>query len=208
MKLITKALPSRKALLVQGALSALLAPKLASDAKLDLSLALDGVTRSNFKAKKPAIAKSLEKALGGKLAQDEGLGEVVEAVAELLDNLEGVQSGEPDDDDLSADEEPEEGKKDDEKEPKGLDAEEAGGKLKAAGLDEETCKKVVDALFGAGEEPEKKDEPEAKDEDKVDQKAMDAKLAVVRSLGIHNVSVWVLGGQNPWFSARSLRSGG
>lgn len=44
--------------------------------------------------------------------------------------------------------------------------------------------------------------------DYVDQKAMDAKLAVVRSLGIHNVSVWVLGGQNPWFSARSLRSGG
>jgi hypothetical protein len=41
--------------------------------------------------------------------------------------------------------------------------------------------------------------------DYVDQKAMDAKLAVVRSLGIHNVSVWVLGGGNPWFSARTLR---
>ena len=41
--------------------------------------------------------------------------------------------------------------------------------------------------------------------DYVDQQAMDAKLAVVRSLGIRNVSVWVLGGDNPWFSARALR---
>ena len=42
--------------------------------------------------------------------------------------------------------------------------------------------------------------------DYVDQKAMDAKLAVVESLGIHNVTVWVLGGDNPWFSARALRA--
>jgi hypothetical protein len=42
--------------------------------------------------------------------------------------------------------------------------------------------------------------------DYVDQKAMDAKLAVVEKIGIHNVSVWVLGGDNPWFSARALRT--
>jgi spore germination protein YaaH len=42
--------------------------------------------------------------------------------------------------------------------------------------------------------------------DYTDQKAMDAKLAVVEQLGIHNVSVWVLGGDNPWFSARALRT--
>jgi Glycosyl hydrolases family 18 len=41
--------------------------------------------------------------------------------------------------------------------------------------------------------------------DYVDQKSMDAKLAVVEKLGIRNVSVWVLGGDNPWFSARALR---
>ena len=35
---------------------------------------------------------------------------------------------------------------------------------------------------------------------------MDAKLAVVESLGIRNVTVWVLGGDNPWFSARALRT--
>jgi glycosyl hydrolase family 18 (putative chitinase) len=44
--------------------------------------------------------------------------------------------------------------------------------------------------------------------DYVDQHALDAKLAVVRSLGVRDVSVWVLGGGNPWFSARALRSGG
>lgn len=42
--------------------------------------------------------------------------------------------------------------------------------------------------------------------DYTDQKAMDAKLAVVEKLGIRNVSVWVLGGDNPWFSARALRA--
>lgn len=173
MKLTTKALPSRKALLLQGALSGLLVGKLAADASLDLSPALDGVTRANFKAKKTAIAKAVEKSLKGKLAQDEELGELVENVAEMIDSLTDVQSGEPDDDDLSADEDPE-SEKDKKDEPKGLDAEAAGGKLKEAGMDEETCKKVMDALFGAGE-PEKKDKP-AEDEDKVDQKAMDAAI--------------------------------
>jgi hypothetical protein len=44
--------------------------------------------------------------------------------------------------------------------------------------------------------------------DYTDQQAMDAKLAVVEKLGIRNVSVWVLGGNNPWFSKRALRSVG
>ena len=42
--------------------------------------------------------------------------------------------------------------------------------------------------------------------DYVDQKAMDAKLAVIERMAIHNVSVWVLGGDNPWFSPRALRN--
>jgi hypothetical protein len=42
--------------------------------------------------------------------------------------------------------------------------------------------------------------------DYADQRAMDAKLAVVESMGIHQVSVWVLGGDNPWFSAQALRA--
>jgi spore germination protein YaaH len=40
--------------------------------------------------------------------------------------------------------------------------------------------------------------------DYCDQTAMDAKLAVVESLGVHNISVWALGGSNPWFSQQAL----
>lgn len=189
MKLITKALPSRKALLVQGALSALLAPKLATDAKLDLSLALDGVNRSNFKAKKAAIASSLEKALNGKLAQDEGLGEVVEAVAELLDNIEGVQSGAPDDDDLSADEDETETKSaetkpDGDKPAEAKDEGDLSEKLKAAGLSDEEIAKVCAALKPAqdGEtvetKPDAEKPAETKDEgEKFEKAAMDAAIA-------------------------------
>ncbi|MER8047552.1 glycosyl hydrolase family 18 protein [Streptomyces sp. NPDC094032] len=36
--------------------------------------------------------------------------------------------------------------------------------------------------------------------DYVDQQALDSKLALVRGLGVNNVSVWVLGGGNHWFS--------
>jgi hypothetical protein len=39
--------------------------------------------------------------------------------------------------------------------------------------------------------------------DYTDQAGMDAKLDVLRELGVTHVSVWVLGG-NPWFSAAAL----
>ncbi|GAA1251425.1 hypothetical protein GCM10009665_47640 [Kitasatospora nipponensis] len=44
--------------------------------------------------------------------------------------------------------------------------------------------------------------------DYVDQTALDSKLALVRSLGVSNVSVWALGGGNAWFSAGALGGGG
>jgi len=37
--------------------------------------------------------------------------------------------------------------------------------------------------------------------DYVDQTALDSKLALAESLGVSNISVWVLGGGNPWFSS-------
>lgn len=175
----TKALRSRHALLVQGAVAALLAPKLAADTSIDLSGALEGVTRKTFKAKKASIAEGVKKAVTGKLANDEGIGEVVENVVELLDNLADVTSGGTDEDDLAGADEEQTGETKDK--PQGLDAEAAGEKLKAAGLDEETCKKAMDALFGAKDadpDPEKKDPPEgAKDEEKVDKSAMDAAIS-------------------------------
>ncbi|MFI9718482.1 glycosyl hydrolase family 18 protein [Streptomyces sp. NPDC052396] len=40
--------------------------------------------------------------------------------------------------------------------------------------------------------------------DYADQSTMDARLAQLTRLGVRHVSVWVLGGGNPWFSAKAL----
>lgn len=157
----TKALRSRQALLVQGALAALLAPKLAADASIDLSGALDGVNRANFKARKAMIAKALEKGLKGKLAQDEGIGEVVENVVELLDNLADVTSGDPDEDELGA---ADDGESDEEK--KAREDKDAADKKAADEAEAEAKKKAEDEAEAA-----KKDDGE-----KVDKSAMDAAI--------------------------------
>lgn len=84
----TQALSSRKALMVQGALAAFLAPKLAADAQIDIGPALRGVDAKNYGSKKATIASRLQSITKGKLAADADLGEV----AELLEQLEDVQS--------------------------------------------------------------------------------------------------------------------
>eukprot|EP01037_Dinobryon_pediforme_P019159 gene19159-19533_t len=81
---------SRKAALLQGASLAYLAPKLASDAKLDLGSVFAGITTKNFKAKKPAIVADVTKKVAGKLAQDADLADF----AKLLDSLEDVEPAE------------------------------------------------------------------------------------------------------------------
>ncbi|MEV5504881.1 glycosyl hydrolase family 18 protein [Streptomyces orinoci] len=43
--------------------------------------------------------------------------------------------------------------------------------------------------------------------DYADQTTMDARLALLTRLGVRHVSVWVLGGGNPWFSAKALSGG-
>jgi hypothetical protein len=164
----TKALPSRKALIVQGALSALLAPKLAADSKIDLGLVLGGINRANYKAQKANIAKAVGVAVKGKLAQDEELGDLVETVAELLNNLDTTQSGEADEDDL------------------GMDEDETEEENKAR-----EAKKAEDEATSEAEKKKAEDEAEAKkaedeaaaeaDKDKVSGKAMDAAIAKVRS---------------------------
>lgn len=87
----TQALSSRKALMVQGALAAFLAPKLAADAQIDIGPALLGVDAKNYGSKKAAILARIQRLAKGKLAADADLGEV----AELLEQLEDVhQAGE------------------------------------------------------------------------------------------------------------------
>lgn len=75
-----------------GALVSYLKPRLAMDAKVDLSKVLDGVpVGPKFKTEKPAIAARLRAEANGKLAKDASL-EDVEKVLDMLDNHE-VEGG-------------------------------------------------------------------------------------------------------------------
>jgi len=78
---------SRKALMVQGALAAYLGPRLAADAKLDLTATLSGVTAKSFPKAKAKIVAGVTKLTTGKLAADADL----EGLVELMDALERVE---------------------------------------------------------------------------------------------------------------------
>jgi len=84
---------SKKAVLAKGAMLAVLRPKMAADAKLDLDKMLAGVTNKNWAEKKPALVAAIKPLL----AKDADLADVVE----LLDKLDGEQ---PDDDNVAQDE--------------------------------------------------------------------------------------------------------
>lgn len=83
---------SKKAVMAKGALLAVLKPKLAADAALDLDTILAGVKRKNWLAKKPGIVAAIKPLL----AKDADLADVVE----LLDKLDGEN---PDNDDIAQD---------------------------------------------------------------------------------------------------------
>jgi hypothetical protein len=85
-----KTVLSRKAAVAQGALVAFLRPKLAQDAKVDLTPMLAGVTQKNFRDRKPKIIQSLKDATKGKLAKDATIDDVIE----LLDQLEEIEPAE------------------------------------------------------------------------------------------------------------------
>ena len=96
-----KALTSRKALLVRGALTAIAKPLLAQDAKVDFGNLLADVTAKNFKDKKAGILAALEP----KLASDKGK----TAVRIALDAMEEEMDGAEDEDDLEKEEKEEGG---------------------------------------------------------------------------------------------------
>ena len=89
-KLVSKL--SKKAVMAKGALLAVLKPKLAADAALDLDTILSGVKRKNWLDKKPGIVAAIKPLL----AKDADLADVVE----LLDKLDGES---PDNDDVAQD---------------------------------------------------------------------------------------------------------
>ncbi|MFG1417183.1 DUF2213 domain-containing protein [Xanthobacter sp. V0B-10] len=86
-----KTVLSRKAVLAQGAVMACLAPKLAADAKIDITPAFAGVTAKNYVSKKPTIIAEITKRVSGKLAQDADL----ENLPGVLDGLDDMTPDEP-----------------------------------------------------------------------------------------------------------------
>ncbi len=97
---MTKVL-SRKATSARGALIAYLMPKLAMDAKVDVTPIFEGVTGKNFGAKKAEIVAGVKKLTTGLLAQDASISDVTALIDALEKDqvLEGAdadpESGEP-----------------------------------------------------------------------------------------------------------------
>lgn len=78
---------TRKASLAHGALIAFLQPKLATDAKLDLTSALAEVTSKNYAIMRPGIVVAVTSLTDGKLAKDAKL-DGMDAVLMALDAME------------------------------------------------------------------------------------------------------------------------
>lgn len=83
---------TRKAIFAQGALLASIGPKLAQDAKIDLTPVFAGITAKNFKAKSADILAGIKGATKGKLAQDASIEDVVALLATIdaIDVPEGA----------------------------------------------------------------------------------------------------------------------
>lgn len=128
--------PSNKALLLTGALTAYVRPKLAQDAKMpDLKAVLLGTTALNYVSAKPTIAARLKAAMTGKLAKDASL----EDMHGLLDSLD--REGEDEMDDDAMDEDMSEEEKAEEKKARAED--------RKGGKDEAACSAARDARKGA-----------------------------------------------------------
>lgn len=173
---MSKIVLSQKAALAQGALIAYLTPKLAQDARIDLTPIVAKVTAKNWLSIKPTIAADIRKAAVGKLAKDASL-EDMHGFMDRLDKEEPVEAADA--------EETEEEKKArlskaaaDEDDPDAMDEEETDEE-KAARM----AKRAADkAARDAAAKDAEKDLPtpgEAKDKDMVSTKAMDAALKKV-----------------------------
>jgi hypothetical protein len=96
------ALKTRKALFLNGVLAGALLPLLAQDKKVDLTGLLVDVTAKNYPEKKAGIAAGLKTLTAGKLAQDASLDDVLP----LLDKVEDLSDGAPEEADVLGAEQP------------------------------------------------------------------------------------------------------
>lgn len=137
---------SRKASVAHGAIIAYLMPKLAQDAKVDLTPALKGITSANFEAKQSSIVDGIKKATAGKLAQDADIDDVVG----LIDALKTVEA---------AEEEPVEKIAVQDNDGQGGVREFLAGKLSAEDM------KAYDDMMAAGQQEAMDEDDEDKDKD-------------------------------------------
>ncbi|WP_199085960.1 DUF2213 domain-containing protein [Bosea sp. ASV33] len=154
---------TRKAVFVQGALVAALVPRLAQDAKVDISPLFKGVTAKNLKSKAPTIIAGIKQRTDGKLAQDA----TIDDLTDLLDVLEQADVAE------GADIDPNSGLPVAAIEENASDADAEQIKAFLAGkLSDEDLAKVL-AMIGGGAAAMDEDDDEttgAEDEDKGEEK--------------------------------------
>lgn len=176
-------LTRRAALLASGAIRAYLVPKLAQDAKIDLTAALKPVTAARWKAGKPALVKALTAATKGKLAQDADIADVVE----LLDQLDDTVAEVADTDDLTPAADDDDGAESDDmsmdddvmakvKAILGPDADDEKCKALCALLKPAVAQDVPPPTPGAPKPPAGAGAPEGKKEPEITKGAMDAAI--------------------------------
>jgi hypothetical protein len=190
---------SRKALLVKGALAAILQPKLVPGARLALDAALIDVSRETWLDQKAKLLATVTALAKPKLAKDQSLDDLKLA----LDRMDDEEDGEAEDDEMEAMDESEreeemeareeEKDKSAEDRKKGMDARRKARDAKRA-MDKEArdkaakdAKRAKDRKRGKDAAPEEKEEEreereaedrKARDEKEAkDKKAMDAALA-------------------------------
>lgn len=164
---------TRKAAMLQGALSVFLKPRIAKDAKLDFGKLLGSVTAKNFASKKGAIVAGVKEQTRGKLAKDAN----VDGLVTLLDALEDIESPESGTKD-ALETDPNSGTpimaKHDDDEDESMDADPHAGLkeyLKGKGMGDDdiegACNAVSDAALGTKESAEEGEDEEMDGEDEV-----------------------------------------
>lgn len=187
---MAKTVLSHKAVLLGGALSGYLMPRLAQDTKVNLTPILKGITAKNYDAQKPAVLKGLTDLVTPLLAKDAKL----DHLPELLDHLGKQDVAEPEAKDADNSAIPVEGEDEESDEEKAAkmeaEAKDKKAKDKKAALDNFLKEKLsaedmaaYDAMCGADEseaaeenaEGESKEDA-AKDNNMVNKAAMDSAL--------------------------------
>lgn len=162
-------LKSRRALMLNGALAAYFAPKMAMDAKVDFGKIIDGVTAGTIGKTKKALATKIVAAVTPKLAMDEAVD--TDDVVKLIAAVQGVADVPAEDDMIE----------DDDEDGMGADADgdmmaKVMAFLKGKLSDEDMAE--IGAMCSPGamdEEPDEGSPVKVKD-DKDDKPAMDAKI--------------------------------